>query len=129
MRFDWTTLLLQTVNLLVLVWLLRRFLFRPVMGIIAERRRAADALLADAEAARDAARTEAEDVAKRRQSLAAEGDQLLASAHASAEADGRNCWRRPGRKSPGRSRPPRRPWTTNASSSATRWKPRHGSWQ
>ena len=39
MRFDWTTLLLQTVNLLVLVWLLQRFLFRPVMAIIAERRR------------------------------------------------------------------------------------------
>jgi F-type H+-transporting ATPase subunit b len=87
MRFDWTTLLLQTVNLLVLVWLLQRFLFRPVMAIIAERRRAADALLADAEAACDAARAEADRIAKRRQSLAAEGDQLMADAHASAEAE------------------------------------------
>jgi F-type H+-transporting ATPase subunit b len=87
MRFDWTTLLLQTVNLLVLVWLLQRFLFRPVMAIIAERRRAADALLADAEAARDTARAEAERIASRRQSLAAEGDHILADAHASAEAE------------------------------------------
>jgi len=87
MRFDWTTLLLQTVNLLVLVWLLRRFLFRPVMAIIAARKSAAEALLADAEAARAAARAEAERVAKRQKSLVAEGDQLLADAHASAEAE------------------------------------------
>ena len=48
MRIDWSTLALQTVNVLVLVWLLARFLFRPVMAIIAERRIAAEKLLADA---------------------------------------------------------------------------------
>jgi F-type H+-transporting ATPase subunit b len=87
MRFDWTTLLLQTVNLLVLVWLLRRFLFRPVMAIIAARQRAAETLLADAEAARGTARAEADRIASRRKSLAAEGDHILADAHASAEAE------------------------------------------
>ena len=50
MRIDWTTLALQTINVLVLVWLLARFLFRPVMTIIAERRAAAEKLLADAAA-------------------------------------------------------------------------------
>ena len=54
MRFDWTTLALQTVNVLVLLWLLRRFLFRPVVEIIAERKDAAEKLLAEAAAARDA---------------------------------------------------------------------------
>ena len=52
MHFDWSTLVLQTVNVLVLLWLLRRFLFRPVVAIIAARKDAADKLLADAEAAR-----------------------------------------------------------------------------
>jgi F-type H+-transporting ATPase subunit b len=87
MHFDWTTLLLQTVNLLVLVWLLQRFLFRPVMAIIAARKCAADALLADAEAARDTARAETERIANSRKSLVAEGDHILADAHASAEAE------------------------------------------
>ena len=56
MRIDWTTLALQTVNVLVLVWLLARFLFRPVSTIIAERRAAAEKLLADAAAQRAHAR-------------------------------------------------------------------------
>ncbi len=41
MRIDWSTLALQTINALVLIWLLARFLFRPVAGIIAERQKAA----------------------------------------------------------------------------------------
>ena len=51
MHLDLWTMALQTVNVLVLVWLLQHFLFRPVAGIIAARRAAADRLLADAEAA------------------------------------------------------------------------------
>ena len=38
MRFDWWTLALQTVNFAVLVWLLHRFLYRPVLRMIATAR-------------------------------------------------------------------------------------------
>ena len=38
MRIDWWTLALQTVNVLILIWILSRFLFRPVVG---DHRRAA----------------------------------------------------------------------------------------
>ena len=41
MRIDWWTLGLQTFNVLVLVLILSRFLFRPVAAIIEERRVAA----------------------------------------------------------------------------------------
>lgn len=41
MTIDWWTLGLQTVNVLVLVWILARFLFRPVARIIADRQAAA----------------------------------------------------------------------------------------
>ena len=41
MRIDWWTLALQTVNVLILIWILSRFLFRPIMAIIEERRAAA----------------------------------------------------------------------------------------
>ena len=65
MRIDWTTLALQTINVLVLVWLLARFLFRPVTTIIAERRAAAEKLLADAAAQRAHAQTDAAEIEQR----------------------------------------------------------------
>ena len=49
MRIDWQTLALQTINVLILVAILARFLFRPVVAIMDERREAAAKLLADAE--------------------------------------------------------------------------------
>ncbi|MFW2410409.1 hypothetical protein ACN4GS_22105, partial [Burkholderia pseudomallei] len=58
MRIDWSTLALQTVNVVVLVWLLSRFLFRPVSDIIAKRQAAARKLIDDASRERDAAHAE-----------------------------------------------------------------------
>ncbi len=52
MRFDWSTLAWGTVNVLVPLWLLRRFLFRPVTDIITTRKNAAEEMLAQAAAAR-----------------------------------------------------------------------------
>jgi F-type H+-transporting ATPase subunit b len=100
MRIDWSTLLLQTINALVLIWLLARFLFRPVAGIIAERQKAAQALIADADAAkhaavleRDAAVHETQRLVAARadatKTIAAEAENekaaLLATAHADAD--------------------------------------------
>jgi F-type H+-transporting ATPase subunit b len=45
MSIDWWTLGLQAINALVLVWILARYLFRPVSAIIAERKDAAQAEL------------------------------------------------------------------------------------
>ncbi|WP_136065916.1 F0F1 ATP synthase subunit delta [Modicisalibacter radicis] len=56
MTLDWWTLGLQTLNVLVLLWLLSRFLFKPIAAIIAERQRAANRLLDEASAAKDEAR-------------------------------------------------------------------------
>ena len=55
MHIDWWTLALQTVNVLVLIWLLARFFFRPVVDIVAKRQEEANKLLADAAAARQEA--------------------------------------------------------------------------
>jgi len=38
MEFDWTTFLLEMVNFLILVWLLKRFFYRPVRAAIESRR-------------------------------------------------------------------------------------------
>ncbi|CAN2536020.1 ATP+synthase+subunit+b [Methylocapsa aurea] len=55
MQIDWWTLGLQTVNALVLIWLLSRFLFRPIASILAEREATARRLLDDAAAAKASA--------------------------------------------------------------------------
>ncbi len=48
MELDWPTFLLEIVNVLVLVWLLNRFLYRPVMTVIGERESAIAKMVADA---------------------------------------------------------------------------------
>lgn len=55
MQIDWWTLALQAINVLILVWLLSRFLYQPVMKAITARQSAADAMLADARHASDQA--------------------------------------------------------------------------
>lgn len=87
MRIDLWTLALQTVNVLVLVWLLSRFLFRPVAAIIAARRDAADKLLAEAAAKRQQAMEEAAAIAHQREGLAGESQHILVEARAIAEAE------------------------------------------
>src|SRR2546423_2021619 len=87
MHIDWWTLALQTVNVLVLVWLLARFLFRPITTIIADRRAAADKLLADAAAVRAQAETDAAEVKRRLQGLSIESEHILSEARTHAESD------------------------------------------
>jgi F-type H+-transporting ATPase subunit b len=87
MHLDLWTLALQTINVLVLVWLLAHFLFRPITALIAERRAAADALLAEAEATRAKAAAEANALTQQRDELANDGERIAAAAHASAEAE------------------------------------------
>ena len=41
MTIDWWTLGLQTINVLILIWLLAHFFWRPVAGMIEQRRAAA----------------------------------------------------------------------------------------
>lgn len=89
MHLDPTTLALQLVNFLVLVLLLRRFLFRPVLAAIdrreaaqTARRRDADGVLAEAQAAREA-------LAADRAAFAADAASLRAQAHAAAETERR----------------------------------------
>ena len=55
MEFDWTTFALEVLNFLVLVWLLKRFFYRPVLAVIEARRAETAKTIADAEAVRRAA--------------------------------------------------------------------------
>jgi F-type H+-transporting ATPase subunit b len=48
MQIDWTTFLLEVVNFLALVWILKRFLYRPVLETLARRRAGIERALAEA---------------------------------------------------------------------------------
>ena len=57
MGIHWTTFFLEIVNFLVLVWLLKRFLYRPVKAMVERRRQEVEARLAEAERRRQEAET------------------------------------------------------------------------
>lgn len=52
MEFDLTTFALEVLNFLVLVWLLKRFFYRPVLAVIERRQVETAKIIADAEAMR-----------------------------------------------------------------------------
>ncbi|KAA0575419.1 hypothetical protein FZ983_25545 [Azospirillum sp. B21] len=87
MHIDGWTILLQAVNFLILVWLLHRFLYRPVLAVIAERQAATERVRSDAEAARQAAEAASRSLEDQRATLPAERDRLIAAARAEAEAE------------------------------------------
>jgi F-type H+-transporting ATPase subunit b len=49
MELDWSTFLLEIINFLILVWILKRFLYQPVLEIIARRREGVEKTLREAQ--------------------------------------------------------------------------------
>jgi len=48
MELNWSTFVLEIVNFLILVWILKHFLYKPVLDVIARRRAGIEKSLADA---------------------------------------------------------------------------------
>lgn len=48
MQLDWSTLALEVINFLILVWLLKRFLYQPILTVIEKRRQKIETELAQA---------------------------------------------------------------------------------
>lgn len=78
MELDWTTVALEALNFLVLVWLLKRFFYRPVLAVIEARQAGTAKTIADAEAVRH----EAEGLKAEYQAHLAEVDKDRAAAKA-----------------------------------------------
>ncbi len=55
MDVNWTTFLFETINFLVLVWIVWRFLYRPIRNVVEVRRRKIENDIANASAMRDEA--------------------------------------------------------------------------
>lgn len=87
MQFDWVTFGLQLVNVLVLLAILRHFLFRPVADIIAKRQAETQALLDQAEAAKTRAEAATRAAEAEADANAAARRQVLTEAQAEAGAE------------------------------------------
>jgi F-type H+-transporting ATPase subunit b len=85
MHFEWSTIALQTVNFIVLVWLLQRFLYKPVLRMIDARKAELQRQYDDAKAAEQKAKAGLADVEAERANIAAEREAALKAAAAQQE--------------------------------------------
>src|ERR1700731_259064 len=77
MLIDWFTVLAQALNFLILVWLFKRFLYKPVLAAIDAREKNIAAKLGDAAALETKAQAEREDLRQRSEALNRERGDLL----------------------------------------------------
>ncbi len=85
MHFDWWTLALQTVNFAVLVWLLHRFLYKPMLRMIDARKADVQKQYDDGKAIEDKAKADLAEIEAERAGIAAEREAVLKTATAQAE--------------------------------------------
>lgn len=79
MGLDWSTFLLELVNFLILIWILKRFLYVPVKAAIEARRQRVEGVLAQAQTTRSEAERLRAEYESREQAWAAEREQARAA--------------------------------------------------
>jgi F-type H+-transporting ATPase subunit b len=85
MTIDWWTLGIQAVNVIILVWLLARFFWRPVAAMIEQRRATAQQILTEAETGRSRATDALAEIERTRAGFDKERQTIIATAHEAAE--------------------------------------------
>jgi F-type H+-transporting ATPase subunit b len=87
MLIDWFTVVAQGVNFLVLLWLLQRYLYKPVLAAINARERQIAQAIADAASQRTAAEHERSAFAAKNAALDGESAALLKQAASAADTE------------------------------------------
>jgi len=87
MLIDWFTVIAQVVNFLILVWLLKRFLYRPILNAIDAREKRIAAELADAAAKKAEAQKERDDFRHKNEEFDQQRAALLNKATDEAKAE------------------------------------------
>lgn len=85
MTIDWWTLGIQAVNVVILIWLLARFFWRPFAATIERRRATAQQILIEAETKRSQATDALAEIERTRAGFDRERAAIMAAAHQSAE--------------------------------------------
>ena len=87
MRIDWFTVAAQVVNFLILVWLLKRFLYKPILDAIDAREKRVAKRLADADSKQAEANQEHDAFQRKNEAFDRERDGLLSEAKDQVEAE------------------------------------------
>jgi F-type H+-transporting ATPase subunit b len=87
MLIDWFTVGAQVLNFLILVWLLKRFLYKPILHAIDAREERIAAELADADAKRAEAQKERDDFQHKNKEFDLQRDELLSKAKDEVKAE------------------------------------------
>jgi len=80
LQIDWFTVAAQIVNFLVLVWLLKRFLYKPITSAMRRREERIETRLSEAQEARQQAEDKARELDQRNAELDRSKDEILQSA-------------------------------------------------
>jgi F-type H+-transporting ATPase subunit b len=87
MLIDWFTVGAQTINFLILVWLMKRFLYKPILHAIDAREKRIAAELADADAKRDAAQKQRDEFQHKNEEFDQQRAALLSEATDEVKAE------------------------------------------
>jgi F-type H+-transporting ATPase subunit b len=87
MLIDWFTVVAQALNFLILVWLLKRFLYKPILDAIDAREKRIATELADADAKKAEARQERDEFKRRNEAFDQQRAALLKKAEDEATAE------------------------------------------
>ncbi len=87
MLIDWFTVGAQALNFLILVWLLRRFLYKPILNAIDAREKRIAAELADADAKKAEAKKERDEFQHKNEEFDQQRAELLSKATDEAKAE------------------------------------------
>ena len=87
MLIDWFTVSAQVVNFLILVWLLKRFLYKPILHALDAREQRIAKELADADTKKTEAEKEREKFQKKNEEFDQQRDELLSKAKDEARAE------------------------------------------
>ena len=89
MLFDWFTVVAQLVNFLILVWLMKRFLYKPILDAIDAREQLVAKKLAEAETQRTEAEQERETLRQKNDTFDEQRDELMQRTENEAEEERR----------------------------------------
>jgi F-type H+-transporting ATPase subunit b len=87
MKIDWFTVIAQVINFLILVWLLKKFLYKPILNAVNEREKKISDNLNDAASQKKAAQKEQDDFKKKNDDFDTQKKGLLDKAVADANAE------------------------------------------
>src|ERR1700687_1327815 len=87
MLIDWFTVGAQTLNFIILVWLLKRFLYKPILNAVDAREKRIAAELADADAKKAEAQKEGDECQHRNEEFDQQRAALLSKATDEANAE------------------------------------------